>query len=150
MALAQDFQSILDSLPDDWTDLEVDLRIDDESRYIDAAVQLSFINAQPYSAEWHWRLMVAPQASKATAPEPSRACSRRWMPGIHRHPPPPESDRAGSRSSDVKLAFAKSSANAAPNRSAVAGHNRRQRPDAVSRVVEKGRSAMNPSGAIVS
>ena len=58
MALAQDFQSILDSLPDDWTDLEVDLRIDDESRYIDAAVQLSFINAQPYSkAEWHWRLM---------------------------------------------------------------------------------------------
>ena len=49
MALAQDFQSILDSLPDDWTELEVDLRIDDESRYIDAAVQLSFINAQPYS-----------------------------------------------------------------------------------------------------
>ena len=70
MALAQDFQSILDSLPDDWTDLEVDLRIDDESRYIDAAVQLSFINAQPYSkAEGHWRLMVAHSFGKAAAPE---------------------------------------------------------------------------------
>ena len=70
MALAQDFQSILDSLPDDWTDLEVDLRIDDESRYIDAAVQLSFINAQPYSrSDWHWRLMVAHSFGKAAAPE---------------------------------------------------------------------------------
>ena len=70
MALAQDFQSILDSLPDDWTDLEVDFRIDDESRYIDAAVQLSFINAQPYSrSDWHWRLMVAHSFGKAAAPE---------------------------------------------------------------------------------
>jgi hypothetical protein len=70
MALAEDFQSILDSLPEDWTDLEVDLRIDDETRYIDAAVNLSFINAQPYSqAEWHWRLMVANSFGKAAAPE---------------------------------------------------------------------------------
>ena len=30
-------RQIVDSLPDDWTDLELDLRIDDESRYIDAA-----------------------------------------------------------------------------------------------------------------
>lgn len=76
MALAQDFQSILDLLPDDWTDLEVDLRIDDESRYIDAAVQLSFINAQPYSkAEWHWRLIRPTASARPPLPRPSRACS---------------------------------------------------------------------------
>ena len=38
--LAQSFQEIVDSLPDDWTDLELDLRIFDERRYIDAAVLL--------------------------------------------------------------------------------------------------------------
>ena len=38
MALADDFQRVLDALPPDWTDLELDLRIDDESRYIDTAV----------------------------------------------------------------------------------------------------------------
>ena len=41
MALAETFQTVVDSLPDDWTDLELDLRIDDESRYIDASVYLS-------------------------------------------------------------------------------------------------------------
>ena len=30
MALADTFQQIVDSLPDDWTDLELDLRIVDE------------------------------------------------------------------------------------------------------------------------
>lgn len=70
MALADDFQEVLDSLPDDWTDLEFDLRIDDESRYIDAAVELSLINAQPYSrAEWHWRIPVAHHFGKAAAPQ---------------------------------------------------------------------------------
>jgi hypothetical protein len=29
MALAEDFQRIVDSLPEDWTDLELDLRITD-------------------------------------------------------------------------------------------------------------------------
>ena len=38
MALADDFQQVLDSLPADWTDLELDLRIADESRYVDTAV----------------------------------------------------------------------------------------------------------------
>ena len=47
MALAQDFQAVVDSLPDDWTDLALDLRIADESRYVDAAVMLSQVNAQP-------------------------------------------------------------------------------------------------------
>ena len=54
------FQAIVDSLPDDWTDLELDLRIFDEARYIDASLALVTCNAQPYSrAEWHWRLLVA-------------------------------------------------------------------------------------------
>jgi hypothetical protein len=60
MALADTFQQIVDSLPDDWTDLELDLRIFDERRYIDAAVLMVTCNAQPYSKnEWHWRLLVA-------------------------------------------------------------------------------------------
>jgi hypothetical protein len=66
--LADDFQRILDSLPPDWTDLEVDLRIEDESRYVDAAVALSQVNAQVYSrAEWHWRLLVAHSFGHAAA-----------------------------------------------------------------------------------
>jgi hypothetical protein len=70
MAFAQDFQDVLDSLPADWTDLEFDLRIDDESRYIDGAVLLSQINAQPYSkAEWHFRIPVAHSFGHAAAPE---------------------------------------------------------------------------------
>ena len=40
MALADTFPQIVDSLPDDWTDLELDLRIFDEERYIDAATYL--------------------------------------------------------------------------------------------------------------
>jgi len=60
MGLADTFQQIVDSLPDDWTDLEMDLRIFDERRYVDAAVLLVTCNAQPYSkADWHWRLLVA-------------------------------------------------------------------------------------------
>jgi hypothetical protein len=60
MALADTFQKIVESLPDDWTDLTLDLRIGDESRYIDAAVYLATCNAKPYSRhDWHWRLLVA-------------------------------------------------------------------------------------------
>ena len=39
--LADDFQLILDGMPVDWTDLEVDLQIEDESKYVDTAVALS-------------------------------------------------------------------------------------------------------------
>jgi hypothetical protein len=68
VALAQDFQQVLDSLPADWTDLELDLRIEDESLYVDTAVALSQVNAQPYSeAEWHWRLLVAHSFGHAAA-----------------------------------------------------------------------------------
>jgi hypothetical protein len=60
MPLAADFTTIVDSLPEDWTDLELDLRIADLGRYVDAAVYLVVANAQPYSMhDWQWRLLVA-------------------------------------------------------------------------------------------
>ena len=73
MGLSDDFQAVVDSLPDDWTDLELDLRIADQSRYVDAAVMLSQVNAQPYSrADWHWRVNVAHRFGHAAAPETVR------------------------------------------------------------------------------
>ena len=70
MALAGDFQEILDSLPGDWTDIVCDLRIDDENNYVDAAVLMTQINAQPYSkADWHWRINVAHSFGHAAAAE---------------------------------------------------------------------------------
>ncbi|MFZ0041292.1 MAG: hypothetical protein WAK93_08300 [Solirubrobacteraceae bacterium] len=60
MPLAQVFDDIVESLSDDWTDLEFDLRIFDETRYVDAAIVLVACNAQPYSkSDWHWRVIVA-------------------------------------------------------------------------------------------
>lgn len=68
MSFSEDFQRVLDSMPPDWTDLELDLRIDDESEYIDTAVALSQVNAQPYSkSDWHWRLLVAHSFGHAAA-----------------------------------------------------------------------------------
>jgi hypothetical protein len=68
MAFADTFTEIVDSLPDDWTDLELDLRIFDERRYVDAAVLLVGCNAQPYSKhDWHWRLLVAHRFGHAAA-----------------------------------------------------------------------------------
>ncbi len=73
MPLATDFQQILDTLPADWTDLEVEMRIDDFSHYIDTATALSQINAQVYQHPkadgWHWRLLVAKSFGHAAAPE---------------------------------------------------------------------------------
>ncbi len=60
MGLGTTFDELVGSLPDDWTDLELDLRIFDERRYVDAAVLLTACNAQPYSKyDWHWRLLIA-------------------------------------------------------------------------------------------
>ena len=60
MGLADHFREIVDALPDDWTDLVVDLRILDEHRYVDTAVYLVTVNPQPYSKyDWHWRIPVA-------------------------------------------------------------------------------------------
>jgi hypothetical protein len=70
MRFAEAFQEIVDALPDDWTDLEIDLRLADEERYVDAAVLLTQVNAQPYSkADWHWRLLVAHRFGHAAAAE---------------------------------------------------------------------------------
>ena len=68
MGLADTFQQIVDSPPDDRTDPELDLRIFDESRYVDAAVYLVQVNPQPYSKhDWHWRLLVAHRFGHAAA-----------------------------------------------------------------------------------
>jgi hypothetical protein len=68
--LADTFAEIVDSLPDDWTDLDLDLRIADRGRYVDAAVILSQVNAMPYSrADWDWRISVAHRFGHAAAAE---------------------------------------------------------------------------------
>jgi hypothetical protein len=67
MPLAELFNEIVDSLPSDWTDLELDLRVQ-EDRYIDAASLLVTCNAQPYSNyDWHFRLIVAHHFGHAAA-----------------------------------------------------------------------------------
>jgi hypothetical protein len=67
MGLADDFQAILDALPSDWTDMELDLRVD-ESRYLEAATLVVVCNAQPYSNhDWHWRLLVAHEFGHAAS-----------------------------------------------------------------------------------
>ena len=71
--LAADFQRIVDSLPPDWTHLELDLRIFEEHRYIEAATLLVQVNAQPYSHhDWHFRLLVAQEFGHAAAAETVR------------------------------------------------------------------------------
>ena len=68
MALADTFTQIVDSLLDDWTDLEMDVRIFDERRYVDAAVLMVTCNAQPYSrSDWHWRVIVAHRFGHASS-----------------------------------------------------------------------------------
>jgi hypothetical protein len=68
MGLADSFTEIVAGLPGDWTDLELDLRIADESRYVEAALYLATCNAKPYSQhEWHWRLLVAHTFGHAAA-----------------------------------------------------------------------------------
>ena len=70
MALASDFETVLGTLPPDWSHLRLDLRIFDEDRYIEAATLLTQINAQPYSKhDWHWRLNVANKFGHAAAAE---------------------------------------------------------------------------------
>jgi len=70
MALAESFEEIVRSLPRDWTDMQLDLRIADETRYVDVSIPMTQINAQPYSeADWHWRINVAHGFGHAAAPE---------------------------------------------------------------------------------
>jgi len=68
MPLEHDFTQVVDALPDDWTDLDFDLRIFDEPRYIEASTLLVTCNAQPYSKhDWHWRVTVAHRFGHAAA-----------------------------------------------------------------------------------
>ena len=77
MALAEDFDRIVAALPPDWTHIEIDVRIFDEERYVEAATILVQVNAQPYSRhDWHWRLPVAHEFGHAAAPESVRGTLR--------------------------------------------------------------------------
>jgi hypothetical protein len=68
MSLATDFEAITSQLPDDWTDLDLDLRIHDEARYVEASTLVVTCNAQPYSRhDWHWRIAVANTFGHAAA-----------------------------------------------------------------------------------
>lgn len=70
MGLADDFQRVLDAMPSDWTDLELELRIGDASRYVDTAVALTRVNAKPsQAADLRWRLPVAHGFGHAAAAE---------------------------------------------------------------------------------
>ena len=69
MGFLETWDELLATLPDDWTDLELDLRIHDEDRYVDAATYLVICNPQPYSKhDWHWRIIVAHRFGHAAAP----------------------------------------------------------------------------------
>jgi hypothetical protein len=77
VALADDFQAIVDTLPPDWTHLSLDMRIFDEERYIEAATILVQVNPQPYSKnDWHWRLHVAHEFGHAAAAQTVRGTLR--------------------------------------------------------------------------
>lgn len=68
MALAETFAEVVGALPDDWSDLELDVRIADERRYVEAALLLTTAGAQPYSEyDWHWRIAVAHRFGNAAA-----------------------------------------------------------------------------------
>ena len=71
--LAEVFDEVIGSLPDDWSDLELDVRIFDEEHYVDAAVFMVVCNAQPYSRhDWHWRILCAHRFGHAAAPSAVR------------------------------------------------------------------------------
>jgi hypothetical protein len=77
MGLADQFQEIVDSLPSDWSDLEFDVRLADEERYIEAATYMVVANAQPYSKyDWHFRVLVAHKFGHAAAPQAAHAALR--------------------------------------------------------------------------
>ena len=77
MPLADDYDQAMATLPPDWTHAELDLRIFDEERYVEAAAILVQVNAQPYSRhDWHWRLHVAREFGHAAAAETVRGTLR--------------------------------------------------------------------------
>jgi hypothetical protein len=76
MGLADQFQEIIDSLPSDWSDLEIDVRVDEE-RYIEAATFMVVANAQPYSKhDWHFRVLIANKFGHAASAPATHAALR--------------------------------------------------------------------------
>ena len=70
MPLADEFQKVVDSLPPDWTQIQFDLRIDQEERYVELAPVVAEVNAWPLSeANFHWRYNVAREFGHAAAAE---------------------------------------------------------------------------------
>ena len=70
VALADDLERFVATLPPDWTHATLDLRIHDEERYVEAATILVQVNAQPYSRHnWHWRIQMAHDFGHAAAHE---------------------------------------------------------------------------------
>jgi hypothetical protein len=71
--LAEDFQTIVDSLPPDWTHIQFDLRIDQEERYVELAPIVCEVNAWPLSkANYHWRYNVMREFGHGAAPQSVR------------------------------------------------------------------------------
>ena len=76
MALAEDFQEVLDSLPGDWTDIVCDLRLADEDRYIDAAVLLTH-GQRPAVLEGRLALPHQRRPLRSATPRPPRRSRER-------------------------------------------------------------------------
>ncbi len=74
MELSKEFDAIVDSLPDDWTDLAFEIGIDDFDLYVDAAVIMTRCNGQPHSdGEWQWRVRVSRDVGHAADVETVRS-----------------------------------------------------------------------------
>ena len=70
MALAEDFQRVIDALPPDWTQLGLDLRIFDEDRYVEAATGLLVDQCHALLAgRSRWRIRSAHEFMHAAAAE---------------------------------------------------------------------------------
>lgn len=74
MKLESTLDQITDSLPDDWSGLEIEVGIDDLERYVEAAVFMAECNGQPHSgSQWQWRVQIARNHGHATDIETLRA-----------------------------------------------------------------------------
>ena len=126
MALADNFQQIVDALPDDWTDLELDLRIFDERRYVDAAVLLVDLQRPALLEE---RLALAAAGGAPVRPRRRRCrpstprCTSSTRPGSTASWPSARSAPGASRSPRCGAGpsrCARSSASSTPSRGTVA------------------------------
>lgn len=77
MALADEFQRLVSSLPEDWSYLELDLALDDPERFVEAATLLTQVNAIPDTSDGiHFRIRVANKFGHAAAVPAVRATLR--------------------------------------------------------------------------